>query len=251
MAGPRRKVTSDDSTAPHGKDRADHTERLKERLLREGARSLSENQVLALLLSFVMPGKDAKPLAKQLTARFGGLQGVLIASARDLISVAEVSEHAAALIRLAGELVARCAETTRTEAEILGRPHELERYLLARMRGLTEERILLILFDHQGTVLAEEFVGAGTIDEAVMFPRQIMELALRSKAGRIIVAHNHLHGPPLPTVQDREEAEHLREILRPFDITLEDSIVVGQTRCFSIFKNTPLGDTSGAKPCCS
>jgi len=193
-----------------------------------------------LLLAFAIPKRDVKFVAEELSAKFGNLHGVLFSSALELTSVAGVSKQAAALIRLAGELITRCSEPSLPPSEILKHPHELEQYLLSRMRGLKEEKILLIFFDHQGTVLGEEFVGAGTIDQAVIFPRQIMDSALRCHASALVIVHNHPHGPPLPTVQDREEAERLREILRPFDITLEDSIVLGQTKCFSIFQNAPL-----------
>jgi DNA repair protein RadC len=243
MAGFKRNRSGDGAKSRRAMDSGYRNETLKMRLLREGAASFSDSEVLELLLSFAVQPKEVQPLAEHLTARFGDLRGVLISSTLDLASVPGVSEHAAALIRLAGELVARGSEAVEPSSEILARPDELQHYLLARMRGMKEEKILLIFFDHQGAVLAEEFVGAGTIDQAVIFPRQIMELALRCNAGALIIAHNHLHGPPLPTVQDSEEAERLREILRPFDITLEDSIVVGQTKCFSIFKNAPIENT--------
>lgn len=74
----------------------------------------------------------------------------------------------------------------------------------------------------------------------VVFPRLVIQRALKKNASALLIVHNHPHGPPLPTLRDREEAERLREILRPFNISVKDSIVVGAGRCFSIFRNSPL-----------
>jgi DNA repair protein RadC len=67
-----------------------------------------------------------------------------------------------------------------------------------------------------------------------------MERAQQYNAASLVVVHNHPYGPPLPSASDREEAERLRDVLRPFEIRVLDAIVVGQTRCFSIFRNAPL-----------
>jgi DNA repair protein RadC len=116
----------------------------------------------------------------------------------------------------------------------------MEKYLHSRMADLKEETILLIFLNQKGVVLGEEILGAGAVNQVVYFPRQIIAAALRHNASAMIMIHNHPQGPPAPSYRDREEAERLREILRPFDIKVIDSIVVGHNRCFSIYKNRPL-----------
>jgi len=168
------------------------------------------------------------------------LEGVLRASSVELCAVAGVDGDSAALVRLAGEIASRLAVKSEDLHHVLNDPREVERYLVARLKGMREEKLLLVFLNRLGLVLGEEFLGAGTIDQVVAFPRQIMEGCLRHRASGLIVVHNHPHGPPIPSIQDREEAERLKEILRPFDIVLQDSIVVGHNRCFSIFRNSPL-----------
>lgn len=219
---------------------AGHEKFLKERLLREGAHGLSDAEILQLLLTFTIPGKDVKPISEDLTTRFGGLKGILMASILELTAIDSVSKHTAALLRLSGEIVSRCSEHTPLGEKIVGNSRELEQYLLTRMSSMKEESLLLIFLSNHGVVLGEEVVGAGSINQVVIFPRQIMERALRHNAASLIVVHNHPNGPPLPSIRDREEAERLREILLPFDIRVLDSIVVGHNVCFSIFKNSPL-----------
>lgn len=214
--------------------------RLIEQLLREGAHGLSDAEVLELLLCYAMPRRDVHPAADKMLAAFGDLSSVLTASAVELRQTAVMTDRATALIRLVGEVVARASRTSEGPRQMLEDSVELERYLLAKLRGLGEERLLLIFLNSQGVVLGEEFLGAGTVDQVVAFPRQIMEGCLRFRASALILVHNHPHGPPLPSLHDREEAERLKEILRPFDIVVKDAIVVGHNRCFSIFRNAPL-----------
>jgi len=213
---------------------------LKERLVREGAHGLSDSEVLELLLSYAIPATDVRPIAEEALRRFGSLNGALRSSTVELKQVDGMDLPAAGLVRLAGEIVGRCSEVMSPSGEILKDPRELERYLLARFKGMTEEALLLVFMSSQGLALGEELLGAGTVNEVVTFPRQIVGRCLYYNASALIIVHNHPHGPPLPSVRDREEAERLRDILLPFDITVKDSIVVGQNRCFSIFKNSPL-----------
>lgn len=238
MTGPKEK------SGAGGPEPAGHRQRLKERFLREDAFGLPDREILELLLTYAIPRKDVRPLAEDLLNRFGDLRGVLAASTVELARVRGLRTHTATLIRLAGEIGIRCSQLQADSPEILATPREIERFLVARFTGVKEEKLLLIFLDEQGVILGEELMGAGTVDQVVTFPRQVMELALRHNASSMIIAHNHPHGPPIPSVRDREEAERLREILRPFDIKVKDSIVVAGNRGFSIFRNRPLQSES-------
>lgn len=215
-------------------------ELLLERLFRDPLRELSEPELLELLLAFVTRGRDVGPLAQELLQAFGSLRRVLDASAVELRTLEGLGGHAVGLVRVVREIVERCAAPRDLPAEVLGQPQEMERYLVAKMGTMRAEAVLLVFLNSQGILLGEELLSAGTIDQAVLFPRQVMERALHYNAASLVIVHNHPHGPPLPSVRDREEAERLREALIPFDIRILDAIVVGQTRCFSIFRNAPL-----------
>ncbi|MEW6351532.1 MAG: DNA repair protein RadC [Thermodesulfobacteriota bacterium] len=223
-----------------GQDRKGHRERLKDRFLASGAAGLSEEETLELLLSYAIPRQDVRPLSAELISRLGGLSEVLNASIVELTAVKGVSRHCAGLIRLVREVVTLVSERSRSGREVLKGPKELERYLLARLGSLKEETIFAIFLNSLGEILGEEFMGTGTINQVVLFPRQLMGTALRYNASGLVLVHNHPHGPPVPSARDAEQAEQIRDMLRPFDITLLDSVVVGHNRCFSIFRNRPL-----------
>ena len=213
---------------------------LLERLLRDSERRFNDAELIELLLTFVSRKREIKPIADRLLKTFGSLRGVLDASSVELKKLAGLSEAAVALVRVIRELATRYSESPQLPNEVLAHPEELQRYLLARMGSLRGEAILLVFLNSQGVLLGEELLTAGTLDQTVVFPRQVMERSLHYNAASLVVVHNHPHGPPLPSAPDREEAERLRDVLRPFDIRVLDAIVVGQTRCFSIFRNAPL-----------
>lgn len=221
-------------------DHAGHRERLKDRFLREERPGLTDPEILELLLTYAVPRRDVSPLAEELLRRFGSLTGVLNASTVELNQVDGIGKHTAVLIRLAAELAERSLGAAPTAPDMLANPKQIERFLVSRFAGMKEEKFLLILLDQQGLILGEEFIGTGTVGEAVAYPRQVIQTALKYNASALILAHNHPQGPPIPSVRDREEGERLRQILRPFDIKVLDSLVVGVNRCFSIFRNRPL-----------
>jgi DNA repair protein RadC len=213
---------------------------LQERLLRGESGLLSPSEILGLLLTYGLPIGPARRVADSLLDTFGDIKGVINASAEELSRCSGVGPRQSLLVRLVREILELCSAPPPIPREILGNPKELERYLLARMSPMKEEALLLIFLNRQGEVLGQELLGAGTVDQVVMFPRQVMERALRFNASSLMVIHNHPHGPPLPSVRDREEAERLRGLLLPFDVSVLDAIVVGSNRCFSIFRNAPL-----------
>jgi DNA repair protein RadC len=223
-------------------DRAGRREWLKERFLTDGMDGFSEYEVLELLLLFAIPGRDVRSTAQELLKEFGGLRKVLAASTVELSNVDGVDLHSAALVSLVRELTAYFSEKQSPASDLVNSPRDLEAYLVLHLKDVNDEQILVVFLDAGGEVLGDEHVGAGTIDRVVVFPRQIMEGALRHRASELIIAHNHPHGPPMPSVADREEAERLRAILLSFDLVLRDSIIVGHKRCFSIFRNCMLQD---------
>jgi DNA repair protein RadC len=220
---------------------ADRKENIMEALLRQEAFSLPDDALLEILLAYALPrSKQVEDMARELLAGFGDIKGVLTASTVELTEIEGLGKKAVSLLRLSGEIAVRYAERLKAMPEMLSNDRDIQRHLLSRFQGAKEEQLLFIFLDRQGLVLGDEIIGAGTVDRVVAFPRQVMEMALRYNASSLIMVHNHPHGPPLPSVQDREEAERLRDILSPFDVVLKDSIVVGHNRCFSIFGNRPL-----------
>ncbi|HMK37547.1 MAG TPA: JAB domain-containing protein [Desulfomonilaceae bacterium] len=202
--------------------------------------SVTDRELLELILGYAAPQEDLQFLTSNMMEHFGGLREILDCPSVELLRVDGVGERMAVLMRLVRETVYRYSEPHLAGKNILVESTHLEQYLVSRFRGLKDENVLLVFLNDQGVVLGEEMSGAGSVDQVILVPRQVMSSALKHNASSVVLAHNHPHGPPIPSQRDREEAERLREILMPFDVKTLDSIVVGPNRCFSIFKNRPL-----------
>lgn len=202
--------------------------------------SLDNQDILLMLLELSGAGADSEWFSELLLDKFSDLKGILNAPLKELQEIEGLPERFVTMIRLIRRLIILYSETPGAPTDILKNPKAMEHYLIGRMRELPDEQTLFIFLDKEGSVLGEKLLGAGDASQSVVFPREIMRECLNHNATSLVVAHNHPHGPPIPSSLDLQAAQNLKRILAPFGIILKDSIVVGANRCFSIFNNRPL-----------
>ena len=152
---------------------------------------------------------DVKPLAKALLAKFGSLRGILDAPLHELqtvkaapIGMGTVTPVALHIIREAANLyLQQSAESDYSFAE----PDALYRFWRAKIGGLPNEVFQVAYLDHGYRLLRDgiETLEEGTIDRAAVYPRRVMEAALRRNAAALVFAHNHPNGNIQPTEQDK------------------------------------------------
>ncbi len=162
---------------------------------------MQDYELLELLLTFAIPYSDVKPLAKQLIQHFGSFTRVLDATPEALMEVQGVRDYSATLIRL----VKACAEYSLKE-EVLERPRisslsALVDYCRTAMGGLPDEQFRVIFLNSQNEIIAEEIVQEGTVNQTVVYPRKVLELALKHKASGLILVHNHPSGNLTPSAR--------------------------------------------------
>jgi len=208
-----------------------HRSRLFERVLDHGLDSLLDYEVLECLLS-VIPRKDVKPLAKELLLKFGSIAGVLDAEKDDLLA-AGLTMRTVAQIKFCRQLVTRyLAERTMT-APIFRGQKEMIDYMRGKLGGLTRETLHVLFLDNRNKMKAyAEFPG--TIDRAPVFPRELVEQAIRSHAVKVLLAHNHPSGDCHPSPEDCDLSRRVREMLALFGIELLDHLIVTRTDFYSI-----------------
>jgi DNA repair protein RadC len=199
-----------------------------------------EADLLLKLLEFSEAGADSEWLAEVLLAKFNDIKGVINAPSKEFQGIEGLPPSLITLVKLIRRIVDLYEQAPVIPRDLLKNPKTMEHYLIARMKGVPAERILFIFLDDHGTVLGEKALGAGTVSQTIIFPREIMRECLNFNATGLIVAHNHPHGPPIPSEADRQSASQMKRLLAPFGVVLKDSIVVGARRCFSILKNGPL-----------
>jgi DNA repair protein RadC len=217
-----------------------HRARLRQRFLQGGVGALQDYELLELLLTFAIPYSDVKPLAKRLIEHFGSFNQVFDASAEDLMEFTGLREYSAVLIKL----VKACSEYT-LKAEALKRQqlkslNALVDYCRASMGGLPDEQFRVIFLNSQNEVIAEEIVQEGTVNQTVVYPRKVLELALKHKATGLILVHNHPSGHLKPSVADQELTRALVKASRALHLTVHDHLIIGRHGYFSLAEQNML-----------
>lgn len=216
--------------APH---HLGHRERLKDRFERTGIAGLQDYEVLELLLFYALPRKDVKPLAKDLMRQFGSLKGVLDAGHETLKGVPGIGRHAALLFRLVRDLGSLYLQKRAEEKDQISSTRELIDYCLSSMGGLKDEHFAVIYLNARNRIIQVETIQEGIVNQAVVYPRKVLEKALKHKASAIILVHNHPSGHVRPSDADIRLTRVLQDAARVMDIVLHDHLIVGENRFFS------------------
>lgn len=216
--------------APHYKD---HRQRLKKKFSESGIDAFHDYEVLELLLSYAIPQKDVKPLAKDLLKKFGTLKGVMDAERQDLENTTGIGTHSAVLIMLVKEM-----GTLYLKEKAKGKPQitctkELIDYCKVKMGGLKDEQFHVIYLDAQNKIIEIETVQEGIVNQAVVYPRKVLENALMQKASAIILVHNHPSGYIKPSEADIRLTKTIQETAKILDILVHDHVIIGENRFFS------------------
>lgn len=211
----------------------DHRKRLRERFQKGGAEGFHDYELLELLLTYAIPRKDVKPIAKDLIQRFGGLSGVFDASLQELQSVPRVGLVSATLIHLVKQLCGAYLGEKMKRRDLLSSPDAVADFARMKLAGLPHEAFMIIYLNTKNEVLDYEIVHEGTVDRAVVYPRRVIESALAHHASGLVLVHNHPSGHPEPSEDDKRLTRILVEAARPLDIRVVDHLVVGKDRSFS------------------
>jgi DNA repair protein RadC len=217
-----------------------HRQRLRNRFLQGSPGALQDYELLELLLTFAIPYSDVKPLAKELIRHFGSFTRVLDAPPAALMEVNNLREYSATLIRL----VKACAEYYLKE-EVLARQkisslNTLVDYCRTAMGGLADEQFRVIFLNSQNEIIAEEIVQEGTVNQTVVYPRKVLELALKHKACGLILVHNHPSGSLNPSSADQDLTRALVKASRALNLTVHDHLIISRHGYFSLAEHNML-----------
>ena len=203
-----------------------HRARLKKRFLEYGAEGIDDVNLLELLLFFALPRVDTNETAHELLDRFGTIDGVLEASADELLATPGVGENAAVLLKLIPTLAKRYLAAKNSIGSILASTEDAGFFLLPRFLGERDETVLLVCMDTKMKVVSCRKIASGDVSVAHLSIRKVVEQALAQNAPYVILAHNHIGGFALPSVEDVNATLQLRDALSLVGVTLIDHIVV-------------------------
>ena len=208
-------------------DASGHRARLRKRLFEGGPDALLDHELVEYLLALAIPRRDTKPLARKLIEDFGGFGQLLSADAEAIVRVGEVSEGAAAAIKIAQASALRLLESGFRDQPILASWQALLDYLRADMAFNPVERVRVLYLNSKNMLLRNEPVSEGSVDEAAVYVREVIRRALEYHATALILVHNHPSGDPQPSSQDIRLTRDIVEAARPLRISVHDHVIVG------------------------
>jgi len=210
-----------------------HRNRMKQRYMEEGLDNFSDHEIIELLLFYSIPQHDTNALAHRMIKEFGTLHDLLEADPRDIERRCNVSLNTAILISLVAPLSRRYLKQKWGERPIVNSSTVAGNYAVSLFAGRIYECFYVICLNSQNRVNYSALVHEGTINEAPVYPRLVVETALRHKANSIILAHNHPGGSLKASNADIDVTRKICQAMKPISINVVDHIIVAGDRYLS------------------
>lgn len=208
-----------------------------ERFLRFGPESLTEAELLAIIIRTGTKEKTALQLAEEVLklARYPkeGLLGLHDLSLDELMSVKGIGEVKAIKLKCLAELSGRISMAKAKEGINFSTSAQVAAYFMECMRHRQTECVMVACLDSKGQLICERKLSEGTVRMSLISPREIFLAALECKAVNIILVHNHPSGNPAPSEADWELTLNVRTLGQQMDILLLDHIIIGDQNYFS------------------
>ena len=208
-------------------------EQPRERLIERGADSLSEAELLAILLRSGIRGKDVVSLAREMLQASGGLRGLLALHPNELKKIKGLGPAKIATLLAVSEMAKRQLKAEMIRKNVVRDPQSVLNYLTLSLRDAKREIFKVLFLDKGNRIIHEENLFEGTVDEAAVHPREVVKAALGYHATAVILVHNHPSGRVQPSPEDREITRKLQAACSTISVRILDHIIIGDNQYFS------------------
>jgi DNA repair protein RadC len=190
--------------------------------------AVPDEDLLALLLSYLKSGINSRKLAMQLISRFETFGNVVSARSAQITSAAQIGPEIINFLRVVRAAGARLAREEISNRPVLDAWDKLVNYLRTAMAHQPVEQFRVLFLDRRNVLIADELLHRGTIDHTPVYPREVARRALELDASAIIMVHNHPSNHPAPSKPDIEMTRIVRETVERLGIVLHDHIIVSR-----------------------
>ena len=204
-----------------------HRSRLKQKFMKYGSESLHDYEFLELILFTALPRRDVKPLAKQLLAHFHDLATLVSTSEQELRHFSGIGDSVLFIFKLLKESTTILLKHDIKQQTILSSWSKVCDYVRLTLGRLTHEEFHVLFLDTKNKLITDECLSKGTIDKAIIYPREIVKRALELCAKNIILVHNHPSGDTTPSGADIALTNKIIDATKILDITVMDHLIVG------------------------
>lgn len=209
------------------------SERPREKLITKGAASLSDAELLAIFVRSGTRDKTALDIARDALNYFGDLRFLLDADQKKFCSLAGLGDAKYAELQAALEISRRYLFASLSSADIVSSIDQAKAYFTMKLRGAKHEIFACLFLDNQNQVISYEELFCGSINEAHIYPREVIKKVLQHNATSVIFAHNHISRIADPSLADREITRRLQKCLASIEVKILDHLIIGKEQVIS------------------
>ena len=209
-------------------------DRPRERLIRQGAESLSNQELIAILLGSGTKQESVLHLANRVLTFFEQIHELKNATIEEIMSVKGIGKVKAVQLLAAVELGRRLSQQQTEERYTIRSPQDAASYLMPDMTSLKQEHFVVLFLNVKNQVLHKQTIFIGSLNASIVHPREIFREAVKRSAASIICAHNHPSGNPSPSSEDIEVTKRLIESGLIMGIELLDHVIIGDHQFISL-----------------
>lgn len=215
-----------------------HRKRIREKYLENSIHILFDYEILELLLSYAIPRKDTKNLAKELLKKFGSIEKILNSDKEELKKVEGLGEASITFLKLIGELPTIFYENKLKNNDVITikNKENLLKFLRSKIAYEKIEKFYVLYLSNSNELIACEEKSSGTLDKSAVYPREIYRDVIKYNAKAIILAHNHPSGNINPSKSDMDITKEIAEGLKNFDALLLEHIIITENSYFSFLE---------------
>ena len=214
-------------------DRAGHRQRLREKFENYEQEAFLDYELLELILTYSIPRRDVKPIAKELLNRFHSFPGVMDAQPEDLAQVPGLGQNSVTLLKLIRSANVRYLARTMESLPLLDSPRIFADYARMKLGDRNNEVTLIFYLNTQNRLIRCDTLSAGTVDAVNIFPSEVARLALICGAHSVVLCHNHPGGTFLPSRDDDAVTFDISKALESLGIVLLDHVIVSRFGYYS------------------
>ena len=225
------------------KDNQGHRERIREKFLKNGIDGFAEYEILELLLTYCIPRKDTKPIAKDLLNKFKILDNVFKADFDKLSVIDGLGNNSIAFLKLIGDLPSIIYKDELKNKKLIDKEtlkisnkDILLKYLRNKIGYEEIEKFYIIYLSSSNEVIEFEENSVGTLDRSSVYPREIYKKVINLNAKSIILAHNHPSDNITPSKSDIELTNEIAKGLKNFGALLIEHIIITKNSYFSFLE---------------
>lgn len=202
-------------------------ERPQEKLIKYGAESLSDAELLALIIRIGNKKRTAVELSQDIINQYGGLKGLNYLTIKEMKGIKGIGNTKAVQIKAVIELSKRLATLNREEREVIKSPRDVAQLLMPELRYFTQEIFKIVLLDIKNQVISIPLISKGGLTSSIVHPREVFKEAIKHSSAGMILVHNHPSGIPEPSRDDINITKKLINSGNIIGIDVLDHIIIG------------------------